>query len=267
MEPARPPGLATRFPFSIFDCQFAIEPNRQSSIPNRQSPGAPGRSRTGCFHLDRVAAPLLRLRERHPISDFGLRISDWHSMLPAPPSPNPQSEIPNPQALEAAAGLAPAPFRSAGGRLRCSATRPSLLQIFDCRVAIERSANRKSKLANRKSPGLTYGSRTRSSRLTFSRAHPAHSGQHMVGTAGFEPTTSWFQARRSAQPELHPVSIRNPFRHPGVEPGQRAYKARPFDRNECLSPVTRLVGPRGFEPRSSGSEPDVLPLNDGPASF
>ena len=57
--------------------------------------------------------------------------------------------------------------------------------------------------------------------------------------------------------------IRNRLGRPGVEPGQQVYKTRQCHRH--VAPLTFfLVGPRGFGPRSPGSKPGVLPLDDRP---
>ena len=158
----------------------------------------------------------------------------------------PRSSASRPFSLAGPLGIEPSSPGFQPGAMTTPAQAPlHRFSIFDLRFSIgtgPRGAieNRKSKIENLKCPGVSYGSRTRSSRLTISRAHPAHSGHHklyslvgrggvepppavhqtamqsatspsdrlshLVGMAGFEPAPSWFQARRSAQTELHPVN-------------------------------------------------------------
>ena len=207
--------------------------------------GAPGRSRTGFLHRDRVAAPLFALgsvprpfwkprRDLHPLppalqagaSLFGIAASRIANLIGGAPGNRTQFSW----------------FSTRRNDHTC--TSPVRLRIADwglnCVVALQ-FRNPQSEICNLQCLGVSYGSRTRSSRLTISRAHPAHSGHHelrslvgrggvepphavhqtamqsatspsdrlphLVGMAGFEPAPSWFQARRSAQTELHPVNF------------------------------------------------------------
>jgi hypothetical protein len=87
---------------------------------------------------------------------------------------------------------------------------------------------------------------------------------HLTSPSGWldlnqRPPASETGALNQAEPHPEKLLHVHVVGRPGVEPGRRVYKTR-----QCHRHITPAIGPRGFEPRSPGSKPSVLPLDDGP---